>query len=36
MTAEEAAQYLQKPFPELDKAIKERKKRDVNKNKNSA
>ena len=28
MTAKEAAKYLQKPFPEIDKVIKERKKRD--------
>ena len=31
MTAKEAAEYLQKPFPELDKIIEERKKRDIEK-----
>ena len=31
MTAKEAAKYLQKPFPELDKIIEERKKRDIEK-----
>ena len=31
MTAKEAAEYLQKPFPELDKIIQERKKRDIEK-----
>ena len=36
MTAEEAAKYLQKPFPELDKIIEERKKRDKEKKEKSA
>ena len=35
MTAEEAAKYLQKPFPELDKIIEERKKRDKDKKEKS-
>ena len=35
MTAKEASKYLQKPFPELDKIIKDREKRDKSKNKNS-
>jgi hypothetical protein len=36
MTAKEAAEYLQKPFPELDKIIEERKKRDKEKKDQSA
>ena len=35
MTAEEASKYLQKPFPELDKIIEERKKRDKDKKEKS-
>ena len=35
MTAKEAAKYLQKPFPELDKIIEERKKRDKDKKEKS-
>ena len=36
MTAEEAAKYLQKPFPELDKIIEERKKREAEEKETSA
>jgi len=36
MTAQEASKYLQKPFPELDKIIEERKKRDNLKKEQSA
>ena len=36
MIAKEAAEYLQKPFPELDKIIEERKKRDKEKKDQSA
>ncbi len=35
MTAEEAAKYLQKPFPELDNIIEQRKKRDQEKKEKS-